>query len=237
MNQIDYKAPAHGGITVEERLKEITAAHVRLRAAAAMPERQAREPIGLPGWTRAHVLIHLADLSGAFARQARYAVQGRTIEVYDGGRPTRDRRIEELHDRPVEWLRHQLTEGLDALELAWAALGPDDWALPCSYRDSPLFATQLAWWRETELHGVDLAVGSTAEEWSLPLARHVVTFLQPRLPENVRIVSEDTGEQWTSGPGTDTTVTADLRTLAAWISGRPASRLPEGELPQLKSWP
>ncbi|CAL9357690.1 maleylpyruvate isomerase family mycothiol-dependent enzyme [Streptomyces sp. enrichment culture] len=243
---IDYTARAYGGVDVPGRLKEIRAAHDRLRAAAAeVTEEGAREAIRLPGWTRGHVLIHLADLSKAFARQARYAAEGRTVEVYDGGRPTRDRRIEELHGEPVAWLREQLAEGLAALEGAWDALGPDGWELPCAYRDSPLFATQLAWWRETELHHVDLNAGYGSEEWSTALSSHVVSFLAVRLPRGVVLRAEDTDEEWSTaaeGPA-PVVVGGSLRSLAAWISGRPHPVLPVADgdpaaaLPELNSWP
>ncbi|MCZ2526902.1 maleylpyruvate isomerase family mycothiol-dependent enzyme [Streptomyces sp. HB2AG] len=243
---IDYTAREYGGIDVPERLKEIRVAHDRLRAAAAeVTEERAREAVHLPGWTRGHVLIHLADLSRAFARQARYAAEGRTVEVYDGGRPTRDRRIEELHGRPAEWLREQLEEGLTAIEEAWDALGPDGWELPCAYRNSPLFATQLAWWREVELHTVDLGVGHGSEEWSNALSSHVVAFLQPRLPQGVVLNADDTGEEWSTAAGGQdlVVVRGPLRALAAWISGRPHRVLPVADgdpaaaLPELNAWP
>ncbi|GAA0664669.1 maleylpyruvate isomerase family mycothiol-dependent enzyme [Kitasatospora atroaurantiaca] len=234
----------HGEIGIAERLAEITAAHARLRAAAAdLTEEQAREAIDLPGWTRGHILIHLADLSKAFARQARYAVRGETIEVYDGGRPTRDKSIEANHGRPVEWLRAQLEEGLTALEEAWAALGPDGWDLPCAYRDSPLLATQLAWWRETELHGVDLGVGRRSEDWSLALSAHVVDFLTARLPQSpaVALAAEDTGLTWGDTTRADVVVRGGQRALAAWISGRPTTATPVTDggnpLPELNAWP
>ncbi|MFJ6213758.1 maleylpyruvate isomerase family mycothiol-dependent enzyme [Streptomyces sp. NPDC092296] len=229
---------------IQARLREIGAAHQRLRTAVAqITEQQAREPIELPGWTRGHVLIHLADLSQAFARQARYALEGRTIEVYDGGRPTRDKSIEANHGRPVDWLRAQLEAGLTALDKSWSALSPQDWDRPCAYRNSTLEATQLAWWRESALHSVDLAVGYRSEEWSPALSSHVVAFLQPRLSEEtaVTLIAEDTGEQWQHGTGAPVTVRGDLRSLAAWISGRPYAAAPRADggadLPELNAWP
>ncbi len=215
---------------------DITGAH-RALLAAELTQDQARATIALPGWTRGHVLIHLADLSQAFARQARYAVKNELIEVYDGGRPTRDRRIEELHGRPVEWLTERLAEGLTALEESWAALSEDDWQRPCAYRDSPLWATRLAWWRESALHLVDLDVGRRSEQWSAELSGHVVEFLQSRLPAGTRLEATDTGQSWGEGRA----VRGNLRALAAWISGRPAERQPQavdgGGLPELTAWP
>ncbi|BAJ28092.1 MULTISPECIES: maleylpyruvate isomerase family mycothiol-dependent enzyme [Kitasatospora] len=215
---------------------DISDAH-RALLAEKLTESQARAAIELPGWTRAHVLIHLADLSQAFARQARYAAKGELIEVYDGGRPTRDRRIEELHGRPAEWLNERLAEGLAALEESWAALSEDDWQRPCAYRDSPLWATRLAWWRESALHLVDLDVGRRSEQWSAELSGHVVEFLQSRLPAGTRLEAVDTGRTWGEGR----TVRGSLRALAAWISGRPAAERPAavdgGPLPELTAWP
>lgn len=226
------------------RLGEIAAAHARLRGQAAeIDEAAAHEPIALPGWTRAHVLFHLGDLSRAFARQAEYAVAGKTIEVYDGGRPARDRRIEENHARPIEWLREHLEGGLDSVEKAWSGLSATDWELLCSYRDSSLAETQLAWWRETELHSVDLMTGYRTEDWSAPLSAHVVTFLRPRLAAEpgVELRAVDTGEVWTVGEGDPSVIRGDVRVLAGWISGRPAAEPPTAdsgaELPEPGDWP
>ncbi|MER7003790.1 maleylpyruvate isomerase family mycothiol-dependent enzyme [Dactylosporangium sp. NPDC000555] len=229
-------------LDIAGRLAEIGTVHAWLRSAiAGLDEDGVRAPSGLPGWSRAHVLVHLGDLSRAFARQARYAQRGETIEVYDGGRPTRDKSIEENHSRDAEWLRNHAITGLDDLEDAWSALGSADWDRPCAYRDSPLIATQFAWWRESALHGVDLALDNTSEQWSPALSAHVVTYLQTRLgPEpGVGLVATDAG--LALNPGADVVVTAPLTALAAWISGRPAavtpSVTPPGELPALHAWP
>jgi maleylpyruvate isomerase len=224
------------------RLREIAAAHARLRAqAAAIDEAAAREPIALPGWTRGHVLFHLGDLARAFARQAEYALAGQAIEVYDGGRPTRDRRIEENHARPVEWLREQLEDGLSALESVWAKFSAADWELPCSYRNGTITGTQLAWWREAELHSVDLEADYRTEQWSAALASHVVAFLQPRLAAGPTVVlrATDTGESWSVGNGEAVEVRATAVELAGWISGRPAAVLPAADaaLPEPGAWP
>ncbi|MER7004145.1 maleylpyruvate isomerase family mycothiol-dependent enzyme [Dactylosporangium sp. NPDC000555] len=224
------------------RLAEIDAVHAWIRSAiAGLDEDGVRAPSGLPGWTRAHVLVHLGDLSRAFARQARYARRGETIEVYDGGRSTRDKSIEENHTRDAAWLVEHADTGLADLRDAWSGLSPQDWQRPCAYRDSPLIATQYAWWRESELHGVDLALGRTSERWSAPLAAHVVTYLQPRLGPDAGVRLEAPDAELTWNPDGAVTVSAPLTALAAWISGRPAAAAPvvspSGPPPLLHAWP
>jgi maleylpyruvate isomerase len=234
------------GDAMAARLGEIATAHARLRAQAAeIGESAAREPIALPGWTRAHVLFHLADLSRAFARQAEYALRGESIELYDGGRPTRDRRIEENHGKPLGWIREQLEEGLSALETAWDALSAADWELPCSYRNGPLTKTQLAWWRETELHSVDLMCGYHTKQWSPALSAHVVGFLLPRLEDAgpLRLRAADMGETWPIGAEAPdaAVIEGSVTELAGWLSGRPDAALPtatgSAELPEPGAWP
>ncbi|MEU3895410.1 maleylpyruvate isomerase family mycothiol-dependent enzyme [Streptomyces sp. NPDC045251] len=226
-----------------ERLAEIEATHKRLRARTALlGEAGVRAPSTLPGWSRAHVLTHLGDLARAFARQALCALDGRVVEVYDGGRPARDAAIERGAPRSVELQLASLEDGVTQLEQAWALLGPGDWDRPCGYRGATLEATQLCWWREVHLHFTDLDLGYRAEEWSDALARHVVGHLLPRLPADRTTVLYSDGDRWEHGAGAPTTVHGTRQGLAAWISGRPTAREPKAygahnSLPELGSWP
>ncbi|MFJ5045393.1 maleylpyruvate isomerase family mycothiol-dependent enzyme [Streptomyces sp. NPDC098077] len=228
-----------------ERLDGIAAIHARLREdAAALDDAAARGATELPGWSRGHLLTHLGDLSRAFARQARYAVEGRTVEVYDGGRPGRDAGIERGAGRPAAQLRESLEDGLTQLEKAWAELGPDDWSLPCSYRGADLLATQLCWWRETHVHYSDLGTGYRPEEWGDALGAHLVGYLLPRLPQTrtTVLLSADTTRRWEHGSGAPTTVHGTQNTLAAWLAGRSAAQRPKAygssdSLPDLGPWP
>jgi maleylpyruvate isomerase len=220
------------------------AAHSRLRATAArMTEQDARAASLLPGWTRGHLLTHLADVSTAFARQADNARRGEVRAVYAGGREGRNNSIEAGSGLPIEELRARLDQGLSTLETAWAQLTPADWQQPCGHRDQPLTGTAAAWWRESELHLVDLDVGYQAQDWSPQLCAHVIDFLLPRLPENnaVVLVSKDTGHRWEQGHGPKVVLVGPLHRLTAWISGRPTTQLPavkdNAKLPELGDWP
>lgn len=97
----------------------------RLHAALAdLDDRAVRAPSGLPGWSRGHVLTHVANFSEAMTRQVDEARAGRLIEMYDGGRPARDTAIEAGAGRPADELKaHTQQTGAGLLE-AWSKVGP-----------------------------------------------------------------------------------------------------------------
>jgi maleylpyruvate isomerase len=201
-----------------------------------------REPSALPGWTRGHVLTHVEGVALALARQARYALRGRTIEVYDGGRAARDAAIAAGHRRGAAQLTAALGDALDEAEASWAAVGPDDWTRPVAYREGSLRTAGLAWWRELEIHTVDARLGAGPHGWPPELCTHLLGFLAVRVPGSVALTltAVDTGGSWSyGGPGgTPVAVEGRLTDLAAWLAGRGT----EGELagdppPELGSWP
>ena len=103
----------------------VLSGHQRLRTLLdGLTEAAAREPSALPGWSRAHVLAHIGGVGSALARQARFALRGELVEVYDGGRPARDAAIEVGSKRTADELRHAVTEALAEAEGAFTAVGP-----------------------------------------------------------------------------------------------------------------
>jgi maleylpyruvate isomerase len=207
---------------------------------AGLTDDAARAPSALPGWTRGHVLSHLEGVGLALARQARYALRGERIEVYDGGWAAREAAIEAGHGRSAERLAAALADALDEAAASWGAVGPDDWARPVAYRDGVLFDTGLAWWRELEIHTADALLGRGPGDWPAPLCAHLVEFLAPRVPDGTRLTltATDGPWTWTRGSGTPVAVTGAVTDLAAWLAGRrPAGTLTGGPLPALGDWP
>ncbi|MDM7832532.1 maleylpyruvate isomerase N-terminal domain-containing protein [Cellulomonas edaphi] len=205
-----------------------------LERASHLTEAEAHAPVALPGWTRAHVLTHLGDLSAAFARQARYAQRGERIDVYDGGRPGRDASIEAGAARPLPEILDGLRAGFTALEEAWSDLSDEDWSLPCAYRDLDLHATRLCWWRELEVHWVDLEVGRTPADWSFATSGHLVDWLRVRIPVPAVLTATDSGRTWGES---GTPVEGPQHALAAWLAGRSSGDDLTGALPLLDPWP
>lgn len=200
----------------------------------------ARAPSALPGWTRGHVLSHVEGVAQALARQARYALRGRTVEVYDGGRPARDAAIEAGHGRSAAELAAAVGDALDEAAASWGAVGAGDWRRPVSYRDGTVLTAGLAWWRELEIHTADAQLGSGPDSWPPQLCVHLVDFLAVRVPygTELRLTAVDADRSWTLGRGEPVAVGGRLTDLAAWLAGRaPQQQLTGDPLPELGSWP
>ncbi|HEV3360194.1 MAG TPA: maleylpyruvate isomerase family mycothiol-dependent enzyme [Pseudonocardiaceae bacterium] len=204
-------------------ISRVRAAHARIAGLLdGFTDQQARADSALPGWSRGHVVTHLAELSRAFVRQAEYARAGRTIEIYDVGRPGRDAAIEAKAGRPAAELRTDLLDAQAALELAWRDLTDADWARPILYRDGVLLDTAFAKWRETEIHAADLDLGYRSADWPEELCDYLIDFLAPRLPEGVPLTVAAQGE---------------LTDVVAWLAGREPIGELTGSLPELGPWP
>jgi maleylpyruvate isomerase len=201
----------------------------------------------LPRWTRGHVLAHIAGICRAMARQVEYAQRGEKIELYDGGQPGRDRAIEEAAGAPADEHRERVGSALDRVLAAFDALDPEQWDLPITYRDGVVRDGGYALWRELVIHHSDLGTGCTQQEWTTDFCRHLLDFLEPRVPEGETfLLRTQLGEELRLGGGADgVVVEGRLQDLAAWLAGREIGRGSvraehEGEavpLPEIGPWP
>jgi maleylpyruvate isomerase len=181
-------------------------------------------PSTLEGWTRGHVLSHIAALGTALRDQAQAAERGEVVPVY-ASQEARNAGIEAGSGRTVTEHLAALGALRDDLASAWPEPGSPLWAAPSGYRGGPLSGCLLAWWREVRIHSVDALAGTSQEvgygTWDDALCAHLRDFLAVRLPDGVAV--DD--------------VAGDPRDVTAWLAGRvPASPLP-GELPELGPWP
>ncbi|HET6985746.1 MAG TPA: maleylpyruvate isomerase family mycothiol-dependent enzyme, partial [Kribbella sp.] len=170
-------------------LTDVKTAVTRLNTLLAdLDDDTARAASGLPGWSRGHVITHIANFSEAMTRQVEEALHGRQVEMYDGGRPARDADIEAGANRPATELTDHLQHATSALVAAWDKVGPDDWTRRITHRNSNLSAGLDATWRELAIHTVDLDLGVTPASWSPAFCLQLLDFLRPRTPDNIRIV-------------------------------------------------
>lgn len=209
------------------------------RLVAGLSDQQVAEASALPGWSRGHVLAHLADNARMFARLAEHALRGELVAGYDGGVEERDAIIEAKAGLDAAGHRAQLAAHTARLEASWARATDADWGRPVTFRDADLAATVFARWREAWIHMVDLALDVRPSDWPEDLAEHAIDFLLGRLPAGTRLRAEDVDRQWSVGGGpTGAVVTGGVRDLAAWLAGRTPGVAPAAEeLPALGPWP
>ncbi|TDO68735.1 maleylpyruvate isomerase [Kribbella sp. VKM Ac-2571] len=219
-------------------LNEVRAIADQLLAVTAdLDDATARGGSALPGWSRGHVITHIANFSEAMTRQVDEALQGRLVEVYDGGRPARDAAIEAGADRPAAELRSHLTQAVTTLLASWDKVGPTDWPLPILHRNSNLSAGLQATWRELTIHTTDLDLGITPTTWSDDFCLHLLDFLRPRTPDNTHLILKSPTHIWDNGTGTDITLEGTFTDLTAWYAGRPTPAPIKGPTPPLLPWP
>ncbi|MFF4383065.1 maleylpyruvate isomerase family mycothiol-dependent enzyme [Kitasatospora sp. NPDC001547] len=215
-----------------------------LDTVSALKPEAVAEPSALPGWTRGHVLAHLARNADSLVNLLTGVRTGTDIPQY-ASEQARDQGIEDGAGRPLDVQLADLRESHEAFAAAAALLRDEDWAAEVRHRSGAVFpAADLVWKRlaEIEYHVVDLGADYTFAEWPEPFAVAEFDRLADKLHGTdlpaVRLVAEDTGHRGQIGTGEPAlTVEGPVRALTAWLSGRSAGdglrRTPDTALPQL----
>jgi maleylpyruvate isomerase len=230
-------------LRAEDELDELRAATDRLLARiASTTEAEARGPSALPGWTRGHVLTHIARNADAHWRMTDAALDGRYVTMYEGGRPARTRTIEEQSGRPVSVLVDDVRTSASRLHHLLGGVSGAAWER-LTQPGGEGTATRsvrggiLSRFREVEAHHLDLDLGYTSADWS-------AWYVQADLSEVVRSLpgwakdapagvswhlrDETSGAEWTISTDSATLVSGDAthavrapgHALLAWLLGR-----------------
>jgi maleylpyruvate isomerase len=138
-----------------------------LATASALTDAKAREPSLLPGWSRGHVLTHIARNADGLRNLLIWAKTG-TITPQYPSREVRDAEIEAGAGRPASAMAADL-ERSGTEFMAMAREVPDDaWAAEVQ---GSRWAPHPAWFTlhrrlfEVEVHHADLAAGYRAADW------------------------------------------------------------------------
>jgi maleylpyruvate isomerase len=164
--------------TVEGRtalLDDLDAATDRLLdAGRALDEHAVRGDSRLPGWTRAHVLAHVARNAEALTNLLRGARTG-TPGVAYASQEARETAIEVGARQTVDALVADLESTAGLFRAEADRLAADDWSTPVRLLHGSEFpAGELIVRRmvEVEFHHVDLDVGYTWRDWPSPFAEY-----------------------------------------------------------------
>ncbi|MEV5006692.1 maleylpyruvate isomerase family mycothiol-dependent enzyme [Streptomyces sp. NPDC056159] len=191
-----------------------------LTAVGKMDNAAVTDQSRLPGWTRGHILAHLARNADAL------------VNVFEG-RPmyasaeTRDADIERDAPRPLDV---QLTDVRDtAARFQRTAAEPADWSRTVELRNGVTdSASRVPFrrWVEVELHHVDLGIGHELEDLPAEFVEREIEFLAQRFsghPDVPPARLTDGTHAWDTGQEADepaVTVTGGRADLLGWLAGR-----------------
>jgi uncharacterized protein (TIGR03083 family) len=132
------------------------------------------EPSLLGGWSRAHVVAHLANVAAALVRMTHDALTDRTTSMYPDGRAAREAEIQSVAAQPWEELHAWFVQSTGGLTSTWHSVPWERWGRP--FTETELGSIQLVRLvglrlTEVEVHHADLAIGFGPREWSPALTR------------------------------------------------------------------
>ncbi|GGN68721.1 maleylpyruvate isomerase [Streptomyces albiflavescens] len=188
-----------------------------LTAAATLDNASVAEPSRLPGWSRGHVLAHLARNADALVN----VLEGRPMYVSGDAR---DIDIERDAPRPLDAQLADVRES--AARFQEAADAPADWSRTVELRNGVTdSASRVPFrrWVEVDLHHVDLGIGYELEDLPEEFVEREIEFLADRFADHPEVPT--------------TRITDGTR---AWSTGRDAEGVPEvtvrGPAPALLGW-
>ncbi|MGB5759510.1 MAG: TauD/TfdA family dioxygenase [Acidimicrobiales bacterium] len=135
----------------------------------ALDDELVRGPSLLPGWSRAHVLTHLARNADSITRAFDGAQRGEVAARYPGPPGQRDREIEDGAKRPALALVDDVVRSIDGLTASVDAMTDTAWDGLCQVAGGQQPVAGLPWWRwrEVALHQLDLDLpGFGVDDWS-----------------------------------------------------------------------
>jgi maleylpyruvate isomerase len=197
-----------------------------LDTARIITEPDLRAPSLLPGWTRAHVLTHVARNADAMRNLLAGVRTGRDRPGYASAE-AREAGIEEGAGRRARELTEDLADSAMALRTVARQLPDEGWRVPVRMLDTadPYPAAELLTRRlvEVELHHCDLGAGYGPADW--PAAFAAMDLGEPmRAWREDRLSQPATARPGTAQPGMGQPATAGLsppRPPAPWRPGRP----------------
>lgn len=155
---------------LNEQVEGCSAAHQRLLADLEhRDDVWVRADSLLPGWTRSHVLTHLARNAEGLTRLLEHANRGEVADQYPGGVVARNEAIEIGAQRSMEAILADLRASTWALEAAWVATTAEGWqgrGRLTSGAVIPVREVVFRRWREVEVHHSDLDCGFSWSDWS-----------------------------------------------------------------------
>jgi maleylpyruvate isomerase len=203
-------------------------------------------PSALPGWSRAHVLTHLARSADGMVNLLTWARTGVRTPAY-ASLEQRSADIDAGAARTPAEIRDDVVTSSDRLAQVVRKMPREAWSARVTNvqgREIPAF--DIPWMRAREMwiHAVDLDVGASFADLPAPMLAELLTEVASMMGEKtdcpgLRLVAPE--RAWNTRDMPDpVTVTGPAAELVAWLlgrsTGRPLRCIDGGKLPALPRW-
>jgi maleylpyruvate isomerase len=230
--------------TLFQNLDETVVATARyLERLTDLTDDDVRAPSLLQGWSRAHVITHVARNADALTQVLHGAEAGELRPMY-ASQEQRDADIEAGAKRSADELREDAVASSGRWHQAANELHVSHLDAPgCRLPGGPTWPVSQVGpmrWTEVEVHHADLGLGYTPEDWSAAFLSSLMERRQRELRESgpaFHWFVTDTGERFSSGEGPQ--VTGRSADLIWWLLGRGTGehlQSTHGALPELGRW-
>ena len=218
-----------------------------LRSVDSLTADQWAEPSLLPGWTRAHVVAHLALNAEGLAGAVDGLAHEQVVPIY-ASNERRDGDIEELSGADPAEIRERLFAAGQQLRDALGSLDADQWngsvrRLP----DGPTFpvaTVPVTRRREVEIHHADLDAGYGHADWPADFCVELLDMVttnhaKSSETDGFTVRATDTVRTWAVG-AEQPVVEGTAADLGWWLVGRGRAEGLRtdggGELPRVGPW-
>lgn len=198
-------------------------------AEADLDEAALGAPSALPGWTRRHLLAHVAANAGALGNLVHWAATGEPTPMYSSP-DARAAGIEGGALLPADELGAWLRRSAQTLDDAMTALSDEQWQAPVlTAQGRTVPATEVPWLRAREVyvHGVDLATGLSFAElpagFCAALCDDVIAKRRSAPGPALVLEAAGPGGRWElpgQREGDTVTLAGPLAEITAYLTGR-----------------
>ncbi|MFK0243715.1 maleylpyruvate isomerase N-terminal domain-containing protein [Amycolatopsis azurea] len=217
------------------------------RLTRGLDEDAVRGPSALPGWTRAHLLSHLARNADGLVNLLTWAKTGVETPMY-AGEAARDDDIEKGAYRSVEEIAEDVVGSAARLVEVASGLPDDAWWVRVRARQGREIPAEFVLWlrlSETSIHLADLDLGYDfariadllGDEFDVVVGNAIAMY-GGELPAVVLVAAEANGyrHEWRFGEGEPVTLTGTRGEVLKWVTGRGDGSALDGEVPALPHW-
>lgn len=204
-----------------------------------------RGPSLLPGWTRGHVITHLARNADALVNLLTWAKTGVEHQAY-ASRSDRDADIEEGARRILQVIKADLDSACQRFEAACREMPAHSWRSEVGTPKGatvPASMVPLMRLNEVWIHLIDLDAGVTFDDlpadFVADLLDYAVRQFDGRIdPVGIEVTLPDGSQRiWgLNGPANRSSLSGSASAVLGWLSGRTDGSGLRGELPELPAW-